>query len=392
MIEYFTIDGREMPLSIRASTTTRRVDRFSWIQKAKDIKRLGKKYHIASEKLIFFDDEPGVSIAAQLSDWISTNIPKGRHFVFVPGDTLMYCAELHIHADYVLVDSESLLSFDQAIEQIRQEPLASHIHASGDLQAPLEQNGFDLKDLHIELAPDSSNPYWLKRGRSLNELTGGAAFLLVMAGLGVATVQNYYGSEEKKVFPIMIKEAVRPQSYVQLHNDLGALTALLSASSVWMNYGLENITIVKSDAGYTTRLEGKYRNNYPLARLREITGKMDGQLMLQGDGWFMETPIFKPDPGYSDEPVDILDSIEHYRRLVSAGYADLDIDGISDGRPLRTANLELRIDRPVPWVLAGIARQVERHNIHGAAQRINVAVKPGHGWQQLSIDINLSGI
>ena len=136
MIEYFTIDGRETPVSISATTTTRSNGRFSWLRRAQEITRLRKKYHVASEKLVFFDDEPAISIAAQLTEWINTNIPKGRQFIYVPGDTLVYCAKLHIHSDYALVDSESLLSFEQALNQIRQEPLISHIHASGELKAP----------------------------------------------------------------------------------------------------------------------------------------------------------------------------------------------------------------------------------------------------------------
>ena len=391
MIEYITIDGEETPLSICATTTTRKVGRFSWLQSAKEISRLGKKYYVTSEKLTFFDDEPAVSVAVQLAEWVDTNISKGRQFVYVPGDTLMYCAELHIHSDYVLVDSERLLPFEQALQQIRKAPLISHIHSSGDLKVPLQQQGLELTDLHIDLTPNSSNPYWLKRGRSLTELTGGALILLVMVGAGALTVQ-WQQNPETNAFAPMIKEFKTTHSSVQLHRELGELITLMSASSVWMNYGLERISIVKSGADYITRLEGKYQNDYPLSRLRELAGSMNSQFMIQNNNWFVETPMFKPEAGDSHELVNILDSIEDYQHLVKAGYAELDLGGIRKETRHRTANLKLLIDRPIPWLLAGIAQQVERHNIHGATQKIDVRVKPGHGWQLLSIDINLLGI
>ena len=391
MIEYITIDGRETPLSICATTTTRSFGRLSWIHHAKEINRLGKKYYVASEKLIFFDDEPAVSVAAQLAEWIDTNISKGRQFVYVPGDTLMYCAELHIHNEYVLVDSEMLLSFEQAIQQIKQAPLISHIHTSGDLKAPLQQQGFELRDLHIDLTPNSGNSYWMKRGRSLTELIGGTLMLLVMLGVGAMTLHWQQVEETKQLTPL-VQKLVEPKSFVQLHRELDELITVLSASSVWMNYGLENISITKSRTGYTTRLKGEYQNDYPLPRLRELAGLMDSQFMIQGDTWFVETPIFKPESGDSHKLVDILDSIEDYQRLVKAGYAEMDLGGIREENRYRTANLKLYVDRPVPGLLAGIAQQVETHDIHGVAKKIDVRVDPGHGWQLLSIDINIQGI
>ena len=391
MIEYITIDGRETPLSICATTTTRSFGRLSWIHHAKEINRLGKKYYVASEKLIFFDDEPAVSVAAQLAEWVDTNISKGRQFVYVPGDTLMYCAELHIHNEYVLVDSERLLSFEQAIQQIKQAPLISHIHTSGDLQSPLQQQGVELRDLHIDVTPGSGNAYWLKRGRSLTELIGATLILLVMAGAGAMTV-HWQQDDETERFTPLVKKVVNPDSSVQLHRELGELITVMSESSVWMNYGLERISVTRSGADYITRLEGKYRIDYPLPRLRELAGLMDSQFMIQGDTWFVETPIFKPESGDSHKLVDILDSIEDYQRLVKAGYADMDLGGIRKQQRYRTADLKLYVDRPVPGLIAGIAQQVEKHDIHGAAKKIDVRVEPGHGWQLLSIDINLMGI
>lgn len=392
MIESFTIDGRETPLSICAFTTTRKNGRFSWLQRAKEISRVGKKYHVASEKLMFFDDEPAVSVAAQLAEWVNTNISKGRQFIYVPGDTLMYCAELHIHNDYVLVDSERLLTFEQALQQIRQAPLISHIHTSGELQTLLKQNGFELKDLLINLTPNSNNPYWLKRGRSLTELTGGMLILLGMVGVGAVAVQWQMYPEKKPDIQIMGDTYQQPGSFVQLHNELDELIALMSASSVWMNYGLERITITKSSADYITRLEGEYQYNYPLPRLRELARSLGSQFMINGDNWLVETPVFKPESGEDHELMDILDNIEHYQRLVKGGYIELDVGGVRNEKGHRTANLKLHVDRPFPGMLAGIARQVERHNIHGVTQNIDVNVKPGHGWQLLSININLTGI
>ena len=350
-----------------------------------------KKYYVTSEKLVFFDEEPAISVAAQLAEWVDTNISKGRQFIYVPGDTLMYCAELHIHSDYVLVDSERLLSFEQSLQQIRQAPSISHIHTSGDLRKLLQQQGFELKDLRIDLTPGSNNPYWLKRGRSFTELTGGMLILLGMVGASTLAFQWFKGSEAVPVLRIM-EEVRQTQSSVQLHNELNELVALMSASSVWMNYGLKRITINKSGDDFITRLEGEYQNDYPLPRLRDLAQAIDSQFMIQGDNWFIETPIFKPESGDSHELVDILDSVGQYQRLMKAGYVNMDLGGIREERRHRTANLELRVNRPFPGLLAGLARQVERDNIHGAAQKIDVEVNPGHGWQLLNIDINLLGI
>ena len=391
MIEYITIDGNETPLSICATTTTRTHGRLSWLKHAKETGRIGKKYHVASEELIFFDDEPAISIAAQLTEWVNTNIPKGRQFIYVPGDILMYCAELHIHNDYALVDSERLLSFEEALQQIRQEPLISHIHASGDLKKPLEQNGIELKDLHIDLTPGSKNPYWLRRGRSLNELSIAASVLLGALAISAMIFQGP-GAPENEVALESFNPISVPDSFVQLHHELDELIALMSASSVWMNYGLERITITKSGADYRTRLEGEYQNHYPLPRLRELASAIGSQFTIKGEKWLVETPIYKPEPGAPQELTDILDSVEDYQRLVKGGYVELDLGTITDEIEHKMTKLELRVDRPFPVLLAGIARQVERHHIHGATQKIDVKVVPGNGWQLLSIDINLLGI
>ena len=255
----------------------------------------------------------------------------------------------------------------------------------------MQQNGIALKDLHIDLTPGRKNAYWLRRGFSLNELSAGMALVLGMAGVGAMTT-HWSGSEGSKPVLQTVKEVRLPDSSVQLHHELEELISLMSASSVWMNYGLENITITRSGtASYRTRLQGRYRHYYPLPRLREIAGAIGGRLEIDSDKWLVETPIFRPEPGDTRELTDILDNIEHYQRLVKGGYIELSMGPIREEPRHKAASLELLVDRPSPGLLAGIARQVERHHIEGATQKIDVKAAPGRGWQSLSIDINLLG-
>ena len=182
MIEYFAVDDRDIPISINADTTVTEKEQLTWFQLARELNRQNSKYFIQSEGTLYFDDEPAVSPAAQFITWIHTNIPKGRQIIYIPGDTHIYRAELEIH-DYIIVQNEQLCTLDDAINLIKQEPKISIIHECGKLQTALKQQKIECKDLQINLVPDRSNPYYMRRGYSLNEAILSTTATILIVGI-----------------------------------------------------------------------------------------------------------------------------------------------------------------------------------------------------------------
>ena len=128
MIETVMIDNKPVNLSLNAESITLPDGKLPALYTAKQISRSKKRYYTQAEGFMFFDDQPGVSIAAQLVQWINTDIAAGEHHIYIPGDHAIYHAHIQVQETYVLVEREELLEFDKALGLIKSNPLQSQIH------------------------------------------------------------------------------------------------------------------------------------------------------------------------------------------------------------------------------------------------------------------------
>ncbi len=389
MIETISIGAREINLCINAESQTLPEERRPWLYVNKRLSALKKKYYLESEGFIFFDEGKAISIAAQIVKWIHTDIRAGRHYIFLPFDNIVYMGTIRVQSDYILVEKEDLLAFEDCIELIRSNPLECQVAELGRLSDAFTQHNVALKDLHINLDPGKNNPFLLKRGCNLAELSLLALVPCVGAGLVSLFLSTVDVREikETRVQPVV----ARPTSAIRVATDLEALAALLDEFSVLLAYNLDNISIKKTAKGYLTSASGRYHQSYSLARLNRIAADLEGGFSLQKNNWTLNSSLFKPPPGKTADPVPLTASFEQYRQFAAAGNARFSIIGSSRKRDATRGLIELGIDYPNRQLLRLWGRQLQQASLHGHLQNAGIAAGRHSGWKTLTLTIEITG-
>lgn len=389
MIETISIGAREINLCINAESQTLPEERRPWLYVNKRLSALKKKYYLESEGFIFFDEGKAISIAAQIVKWIHTDIRAGRHYIFLPFDNVVYLGTIRVQSDYILVEKEDLLAFEDCIELIRSNPLECQVAELGRLSDAFTQHNIALKDLHINLDPGKNNPFLLKRGCNLAELSLLALVPCVGAGLVSLFLSTVDVREikETRVQPVV----ARPTSAIRVATDLEAVAALLDEFSVLLAYNLDNISIKKTATGYLTSATGRYDQSYSLARLDRIAADLEGSFSLQKNNWTLNSSLFKPPPGKTADPVPLATSFEQYRQFAATSNARFSIIGSSRKRDAARGLIELSIDYPNRQILRLWGRQLQQAALHGQLQNTGIAAGRHSGWKTLTFTIEITG-
>ncbi len=389
MIETVNIGEREIDLCINAESQTLPDERRSWLYVNKQLSSAKKKYYLESEGFIFLDEGKAISIAAQIVTWIHTDIRLGRHYIFLPFDTIVYVATILVQADYILVEKEDLLPFEDCLQLIRNNPLECQVAVLGKLSNAFTQHNIALKDLCINLDEGKNNPYLLKRGYDLVELS-----LLAMTPLvGTCLIFflfmtiNVKHLEEATVKPLPAK----PKSTTQIDSDLEAVSALLSNFSVLLAYNLDKIHVKKTANGYSAGATGSYSQSFSLARLNQIAQELEGNIYLQKNSWTLSSSIFKPPPGEAVEPIPLQVSFEYYRQFAFSRNARFSVIGTSQKRDVAQGVIELVFENPNRFVLQQSVQQLQQMALHGYIQKVDINTKKNAGWKKLSITIEVIG-
>ena len=389
MIETISLGARDIDLCINAESQTLPEERRSWLYVNKRLSALKKKYYLESEGFIFFDEGRAISIAAQIVKWIHTDIRAGRHFIFLPFDNIVYVATIRVQADYILVEKEDLLAFEDCMEMIRSNPLECQVAELGALSGAFVQHNIALKDLYINLEPGKNNPFLLKRGYNLAELSlpalvpciGAGLFFLLSSTIEVKEIQ------ESAIQPVRAE----PKSAIRIATDLETIAALLDEFSVLLAYDLDNISIKKSSDGYLTSATGRYDQSFSLERLHVIAQELEGSFSLQKNNWTLNSSLFKPQAGKTADPVPLATSFERYRQFAATSYARFSIVGSSRKRDAATGIIELSIDHPDRHILRLWVRQLQQLSLHGYLQSAALSVRRNSGWNNLTLIIEIIG-
>ena len=388
MIETISIGAREIDLCINADSQTLPEERRPWLYVNKQLSAVKKTYYLESEGFIFFDEAGGVSIAAQIVKWIHTDIQPGRHYIFLPFDNIVYMATIRVQADYILVEKEDLLPFEDCIRLIRNNPLECQVAELGKLSNAFMQHNIALKDLHINLEPGKTNPYLLRRGHNLVELALLATAPIVGAGL-VFMLSSLITVKEIK--ETSIKPPPKPRSALQVDTDVDALAALLADFSVLLAYNLENIRIEKTPKGYNAAAIGRYDQSFPLGRLHRIAEKLDGRFYLQKNNWNLNSSQFNPAAGEAAELQPLPASFEQYRQFAVANHARFKVVGVTRKRDAAQGVIELTIDYPTGQGLRQAAQQLRQTGLHGYLQKADISTRKHAGWKNLTLTIEIIG-
>ena len=389
MIETISLGAREIDLCINAESQTLPEERRSWLYVNKRLSALKKKYYLESEGFIFFDEGKAISIAAQIVKWIHTDIRSGRHYIFLPFDNIVYTATIRVQSDYILVEKEDLLAFEDCMELIRSNPLECQVAELGRLSGAFTQHNIALKDLHIDLDPAKNNPFLLKRGYNLAEL-----FLLTLVPcIGAGLVFLLLSTIDVKEIKETAIQPIRtePKSTVRIATDLEAVAALLDEFSVLLAYNLDNISIKKTSKGYLTSASGRYDQSFSLDRLNRIAEELEGSFSLQKDNWTLNSSLFEPPAGKTADLVPLETSFEQYRRFAAAGNARFSIIGSSRKRDATQGIIELGIDYPNRHVLRLWVGQLRQTALHGRLQNAGISTRRNSGWKNLTFIIEITG-
>ena len=389
MIETISIDTREIDLSINAQSRTLPEERRPWLYANKQLGAVRKKYYLESEGFIFFDEARAISIAAQLVQWIHTDIRAGRHYIFLPFDNVVYAGTIRVQTDYILVEKEDLLPFEDCLQLIRNNPLECQVAELGRLSSAFIQHNIALKDLHINLEPGNNNPFLLRRGYNLVELSLMAILPVVGAGLifMVASTVSVRDIKETAIKP----PPVKPTSVTQIDTDLDAVAALLTGFSALLAYDLENIGINKTPKGYNVSASGRYRQSFSLARLEQIAQALQGRFYLQKNSWTLNSSLFEPPPGEPAELLPLPASFEQYRQFAMTNQARFSVLGTSRKQDSALGVVELSAPYPNPRRLRQWARQLRLQALHGSMQKLEVQAQDNGAWKTMNVTIEITG-
>lgn len=389
MIETISLGARDIDLCINAESQTLPEERRPWLYVNKRLSALKKKYYLESEGFIFFDEGRAISIAAQIVKWINTDIRAGKHYIFLPFDNIVHVATIRVQPDYILVEKEDLLAFEDCMELIRSNPLECQVADLGRLSDAFTQHNIALKDLYINLEPGKNNPFLLKRGYNLAELSLSALIPCIGAGLVFLLLSTLEVKEiqETAIQPVR----AQPESTIQIATDLETVAALLGEFSALLAYELDNIKIKKTSTGYLTSATGRYDQSFSLDRLYRLAEELDGRFSLQKDNWTLNSSLFKPPPGKIAGLVPLETSFERYRQFAAASNARFTIVGSSRKRASAQGIIELSIDHPNRHVLRLWVRQLQRAALHGYLQEAGITIRRNSGWKNLTLIIEIMG-
>lgn len=389
MIETISLGAHEIDLCVNAESQTLPEERRPWLYVNKRLSALRKKYYLESEGFIFFDEGRAISIAAQIVKWIHTDIRAGRHYIFLPFDNVVYVAAIRVQADYILVEKEDLLPFEDCMELIRSNPLECQVAHLGRLSDAFTQHNIALKDLYINLEPGKNNPFLLKRGYKLAELSLAALVPCIGAGLVflLSSAIEVKEIRENTLQPVR----VAPKSAIRVATDLETVAALLDEFSVLLAYDLDNISIKKTAKGHLTSATGRYDQSFSLARLDRIAEELEGSFSLQKNNWTLNSSLFKPPAGTTADLVPLATSFERYRLFAAASNARFSIVGSSRKRDATHGIIELGIDYPNRHVLRLWGRQLQQTALHGHVQSAEIATRNNSGWKNLTLIIEIIG-
>ncbi len=389
MIETINIGGRDIDLCINAKSQTLSEERRPWLFVNKQLTALKKKYYLESEGFIFYDEGKAISIAAQIVQWIHTDIQPGRHCIFLPFDNIVYMATIRVQEDYILVEKEDLLSFEDSMQLIRNNPLECQVAELGQLSHAFTQHNIALKDLYINLDPGKNNPYLLRRGHNLLELS----IFTIVPFIGASLIFMLFStSSVEKIKETIPKIAVtKPKSTIQIDTDLDAVDTLLSEFAVLLAYNLDNIQIQKTSKGYNTTATGQYDQAFSLARLNEIAHRLDGRVTVQKNIWTLHSSLFRPPAGESGELLPLPRSFEQYRQFAGAVDARFSIIGTSQKQHSVQGVIELSIDYPNRPNLRQSVRQLQQAGLHGHIQKVDIQTQLNAAWKNLTVTIEIIG-
>ena len=170
MIETVTINGREVNVSLNADSVTLPERANHRLFLAGQLAARKKRYYLESEGFVYFEEQPAVSVAAQLVRWVHTDISAGPYHVLLPFDTVVYHATIQVHEDYVLVESEALEDSAPALALLKANPENCQVGRLGRLGSAFEQHRVELQDLRIDLEPGANNPFRFRRGYTLSHI------------------------------------------------------------------------------------------------------------------------------------------------------------------------------------------------------------------------------
>ncbi|MYH68758.1 MAG: hypothetical protein F4147_01100 [Gammaproteobacteria bacterium] len=389
MIETVSLGTRDLDLCLNAESQTLPEERRGWWYVNKRLGALKKKYYLESEGFIFFDEGRAISIAAQIVKWIHTDIRPGRHYIFLPFDNTVYLATIRVQADYILVEKEDLLPFEECIQLIKNNPLECQVAELGKLSHAFTQHHIALKDLYINLEPGKNNPYLLRRGYSLPELV-----LLTLAPCaGAALIYLFMASVETPKIRETIQKPPLPrlESARQIDEDLAALAALLTDFSVLLAYNLENISIKRAGPGYHTSATGGYVQSFSLDRLHSLAARLQGRFSVQKNKWGMTSSLFQPTAGETADPVPLATSFEEYRQFAGANNARFTIVSVNQKRNSAQGVVEISFEHPTPATLKPWIWQLQQAALHGYLHEDSISAGRNTGWDSISIVSEITG-
>ena len=393
MIETVMIDNKPVNLSLNAESITLPDGKLPAFYTAKQISRSKKRYYTQAEGFMFFDDQPGVSIAAQLVQWINTDIAGGEHHIYIPGDHTIYHAHIRVQETYVLVEREELLEFDKALSLIKSNPLQSQIHRCGQLNHAFARHQVETTDLLFNLDGNKTNPAWLRAGYSVNQvvLYSGGAIGLLVAAIGFV---NFLQTQEQRrpAETAGIQTVIAPKSVTRTATDIAALENALSSLAVFLAYGLKEVSISQTQGtNYSVSASGDYRQSYPLGRLYQLARQMDAAITIQGQSWLLRGNLYRPPEGEETQLIPLETSFQQYQRLAVGAGMKLSIGGLTRHNNQVAAGITLSMDYPGPQTIRHAAALLRENPLHGQLSQASLSIGNNAAWQELNLSINVTG-
>ncbi len=386
MIEAIDIDGVEVPISLNATGLAIPGGHTGWWFTTRQLSQHGQKYFTRAAGFLFIDNEPAVSLAAQLVRWTETGLEPGEYHVHVPGDNVVYRADIIVNPDYVLVNQESINSFEQTIEHIRAHAPQSLVHQSGKLATTLTQQDIENKDLLFNLNANKKNAFYLRRGYTLQDIAILSLFPILLISLLPMSLK--FWQERRQPEPISIAEpVVLPTSSIQVSEDLPALSKLLNRYMVLLAYEIESLEAKSGDAQYAILANGRYQPNQSITRLNEVANRLDGSLTLADNAWRINARASRTENTVELPLAPASDVLEAYRITALAFGLVFNVKSRQQLADHSQTELTLTMASPSPHQLQALGKHLSARGHQGKLKSAQLTTSPMAGWDSVILTI-----
>lgn len=280
MIESVVINNEVIEVSLEANHITLPNGTARFQEIANYLSDNESSHYLISHGLIYLENDEAVILSAAVTEAVMNDqeLDAGVYSVFIAFDEVVYLCELDKSDEFVLVDEERLIDYDEAVEKARLDPHAAIVLQGGTLTDSFINEGFKPKAYSVNFAEAST-----KKGLTFTAII---TRTLVVVGLllFVFLVANYFINKDNSVVEKVVESI--PAGHPALGSDIRQIGDFVRKTNILLIHGIQSIDQSADMRVPYITISGAFQPNESYTRLYEIKKILgSGILSIEGSGW-----------------------------------------------------------------------------------------------------------